>query len=79
MSISFLALALFLVSNIASAQDDKEVRFGVKGGLNLANLYVDNVDDEKAKYGLHAGDKNVILGFTNVYKPILVRHIVCRS
>jgi hypothetical protein len=55
MGISLLAVALFLVSNVASAQDDKQTRFGIKGGLNLANLYVDNVDDEKAKYGLHAG------------------------
>jgi hypothetical protein len=39
----------------ASAQDDRQVRFGVKGGINLSNLYVDQVNDEKAKVGLHAG------------------------
>lgn len=54
---SFLAIALFLVSHIASAQSDKDTqpRFGIKGGINLANLYIDDVNDEKAKWGLHAG------------------------
>ncbi|QHT71359.1 PorT family protein [Rhodocytophaga rosea] len=54
--ISFLAAALFFVSNTGFAQnDDTQIRFGVKGGLNLTNLYVDDVDDEKMKAGLHAG------------------------
>ncbi len=39
----------------AYAQNDQRVRFGVKGGVNLANLYIDEVTDEKAKAGLHAG------------------------
>lgn len=55
-SISFLAIALFLVSNVASAQNkDTQPRFGVKGGLNLSNLYINDVNDEKAKWGFHAG------------------------
>jgi hypothetical protein len=53
--ISFLAIALFLVTNVVQAQDDTQVRFGIKGGLNLTNLYVDDVNDEKAKFGLHGG------------------------
>lgn len=57
MGISFLAMALFLISNTIQAQDkdDTQARFGVKGGINLANLYVDDVNDERAKLGLHAG------------------------
>jgi hypothetical protein len=58
MGVSFLAVSLFFISNSSFAQDrndDTQVRFGVKGGLNLTNLYVDDVDDEKAKLGLHAG------------------------
>ncbi len=62
---SFFAFAVMLVStsNIQAQNGDgllggdKAVRFGVKGGVNLSQLYVDdvNVDDEKAKWGWHAG------------------------
>jgi hypothetical protein len=56
LNISFLAVALFLVSHISFAQNkDTQPRFGIKGGVNLANLYIDNVNDEQAKWGLHAG------------------------
>lgn len=30
-------------------------RAGIKGGLNASNLYVENVDDENARIGFHAG------------------------
>ena len=53
--ISFLAAALFLFSNTVQAQNDTQTKFGIKGGLNLANLYIDEVNDENAKLGLHAG------------------------
>ncbi len=55
LGVSFLAAALFLVSNTVQAQNDTQTKFGIKGGLNLANLYIDDVDDENAKLGLHAG------------------------
>jgi hypothetical protein len=32
-----------------------KTRFGIKLGGNLSNLYVDDVTDEKAKFGFHAG------------------------
>lgn len=50
-----LVICLIVATFTASAQDDKEFRFGVKGGFNLSNLYIDDVDDEKAKVGLHVG------------------------
>ena len=52
---SLLTLCLLAAAFPATAQDDRQVRFGVKGGLNLANLYIDEVNDEKTKVGLHAG------------------------
>lgn len=52
---SIFAFCLLVATFPASAQDDRQVRFGVKGGVNLSNLYVDEVTDEKAKVGLHAG------------------------
>ncbi|WP_331966410.1 porin family protein [Ohtaekwangia sp.] len=30
-------------------------RAGIKGGLNVSNMYVDDVDDENARYGFNAG------------------------
>ncbi len=52
---SLLTLCLLAAAFPATAQDDQQVRFGVKGGLNLSNLYIDEVNDEKTKIGLHAG------------------------
>jgi len=33
----------------------QEFHAGVKGGLNLSNLYIDEVTDENARIGFHAG------------------------
>lgn len=41
-----------LTTGIASAQFRKA---GIKGGLNVSNLYVDNVNDENPRYGFNAG------------------------
>jgi hypothetical protein len=30
-------------------------RAGIKGGLNVSNLYVDDVDDENARFGFNVG------------------------
>ncbi len=37
---------------LAKAQ---EFHGGIKGGLNLSNLYINDVDDENARVGFHAG------------------------
>jgi len=53
---SVFALTLLFISTFASAQNkDTQPRFGVKGGLNLANLYINDVNNEQAKWGFHAG------------------------
>lgn len=44
------ALSLF-VSQHANAQ----ARAGIKGGLNVSNLYIDDVNDENARYGFNVG------------------------
>jgi hypothetical protein len=55
MTACLFTICLFASTFTAKAQDDKQFRFGVKGGVNLTNLYIDDVTDEKAKLGLHAG------------------------
>lgn len=53
--ISFLLVfVLASIGTIAVAQDNA-LRVGIKGGLNVSNLYVDDVDDENPRYGFHVG------------------------
>lgn len=52
--LSLLALVATIIttsSNDASAQ----MRAGIKGGLNVSNLYLDDIDDENARYGFNVG------------------------
>ena len=48
----FGMIALFAISAINAQQP---VTFGLKGGLNIANLKLDNDADLEARLGLHAG------------------------
>jgi hypothetical protein len=57
----FLGL-VFLTSTAAYAQEQQttaesglRAKFGIKGGLNLTSLYVDNVSSEHMKAGFNAG------------------------
>lgn len=51
-----LIFVLAAVTTSAQAQDsDNSLRFGIKGGLNVTNLYVEDVDDENPRYGFHVG------------------------
>jgi hypothetical protein len=59
--VAALVLCVLSVSGLR-AQEQKTAlegslspKFGVKAGVNLANLYVDNVEDENMKLGLNAG------------------------
>lgn len=52
--VSFLLIfVLGLIANLAVAQSN--ARVGIKGGLNVSNLYVDEVDDENPRFGFNAG------------------------
>lgn len=48
---SILLVGLFTVQ-VVKAQSP---RMGIKGGLNVSNLYVDDVDDENARIGFNVG------------------------
>lgn len=53
LSLLVSAVAISMISfNHAQAQYAKA---GIKGGLNLSNLYVNEADDDKARIGWHAG------------------------
>jgi len=53
---SLLLLVTLFNANVALAQrDDMDPRVGIKGGVNLSNLYINDVSDESAKLGYHAG------------------------
>ena len=56
-----LALAMASVSAIFAQEQQTSMekslspKFGIKGGINLSNLYVDDVKDENMKVGLNLG------------------------
>lgn len=51
-----LVFVLASVTRVALAQETNNgLRVGIKGGLNVTNLYVDDVDDENPRYGFHVG------------------------
>lgn len=61
LSVLFMGIVL-LTSTTAYAQEQQttaesglSAKFGIKGGLNLTNLYVDNVSSEHMKAGFNAG------------------------
>ncbi len=58
----FLAAALTGCLSAAMAQEQQtttesslQPKFGIKGGINLSNLYVDDVEDENMKVGVNVG------------------------
>ncbi len=54
-NLSLLLSAGLITITVANAQAQERPRVGFKGGLNLSNLYVNNTDDENARFGWHAG------------------------
>ncbi|MBC7915166.1 MAG: PorT family protein [Pyrinomonadaceae bacterium] len=52
LKILFLIVTSFVMIENTFAQSQ---RAGVKGGLNVSNLYVDEASDENARIGIHAG------------------------
>jgi len=53
LSVTMVAALCLCVSSIAFGQSSP--RMGIKGGLNLSNLYLDDVSDENARIGLNIG------------------------
>ena len=50
-----ICAGLISVFAVTDAQAQESPRVGFKGGLNLSNLYVNDADDENARFGWHAG------------------------
>jgi len=50
----FIGTITLIVLSISAANAQK-ARMGVKGGLNISNLYVDDVHDENSRLGLNVG------------------------
>jgi hypothetical protein len=48
-------LIVAVVCSLPFFAQAQEFHGGVKGGLNLTNLYIDDVSDEHARLGFHAG------------------------
>lgn len=54
-SVFFTSLCVSAQEQQTSMENGLRPKFGIKGGLNLTNLYVDNVSDEHMKVGFNAG------------------------
>lgn len=54
-SVFFTSLCVSAQEQQTSMENGLRPKFGIKGGLNLTNLYVDNVSDEHMKAGFNAG------------------------
>lgn len=52
--LSILTVAL-LISALSAQAQSETARMGIKGGVNVSNLYVDDVDDENARIGFNVG------------------------
>jgi len=51
-----LLLAAMMLTNPVYAQTDKQdIRFGIKGGINISNMYTEEVDDKNTVIGFNTG------------------------
>lgn len=53
-----MSVFVFTASSALMAQSSDSnptARFGIKGGLNVSNLYIDDVNDENARFGFNGG------------------------
>ena len=52
-----LLMFILVLNSFVNAQSNKtsKVSVGFKGGLNLSNLYVDDIDDENVLIGFNGG------------------------
>jgi len=46
---------MFILAGHLAAQAQRNVQFGLKGGLNYTNLYIDEAAEEDAQLGFHIG------------------------
>lgn len=51
--VTILLMSLLTLSMIHTVS--AQARVGIKGGLNVSNLYIDNIHDENARYGFNVG------------------------
>src|SRR5688572_30355486 len=54
-NVGLMMCAVLCIGIATYAQNQNNARVGLKGGLNLSNLYVNEADDENARIGWHAG------------------------
>jgi hypothetical protein len=53
--VTFLVVILALLISYESNAQGSRPAAGIKGGLNVSNLYTGDVDDRDARYGFHVG------------------------
>lgn len=59
--LSIAIIGLSVCFSVSTALAQSTARMGIKGGLNVSNLYVNDVNDENARIGFNAGFYGQIL------------------
>lgn len=54
-NLKILTIACFIGLATFTYSQAQELRTGIKGGLNVSNLYIDEADDENPRYGFNLG------------------------
>jgi hypothetical protein len=62
----FFAIAFLLITTVCSTDAFSQVKFGIKGGLNLANFDIENTNNSDALLTPQAG----IVLYSNLNKPV---------
>jgi Outer membrane protein beta-barrel domain len=51
----FVVVLFMFITTMSANSVFSQMRAGVKGGLNVSNLYIDDINDENARYGFNIG------------------------
>ena len=77
--LSFTVLTVLGAGQVKAQENSPGPNFGIKGGLNFSQLYIDqpNVEDEKIKLGLHFGifGKIPITNFLGIQPEVLYTNV----
>jgi hypothetical protein len=70
--LAFAMLLLLTTHQVKAQRDNSGPNFGIKGGLNFSQLYVDqpNAEDEHMKLGYHFG----LFGTIPISSLLLIQH-----
>lgn len=55
LTVPLIAILCALTASVAEGQESSSPRMGIKGGLNVSNLHMDDVTDKNPRFGINLG------------------------